>query len=381
MASGIMHIRYGSENIGSKASGAVRELSGIDSALDRIRDKIVDLPERSRSGNNLSKASSFLRKKQQEMECRQDALEVLKTQNDTFMSHVETTEKRLSKDIKHNYKQFHKETGIGKTAVALFFENLGNSAMKIVRWLNPVYVLKSAWDTVTDIAGAIADWYNNGGGKYVVDLIMSAAAAVFAVVAVLTAPLTGPVAIVCAIAASVIAIDAFASMVKSAVTVGNYYSGNEEMAHELHSKSVSEAIFGPDSTASKIYDTIVGVACVIDVTNSIAKAGKGLTKILKEVDGKGLSKFKNVAVRYGKDVWGKNVKSFTNQIRTGGFVKTMKNILTTPIPKVGDSIKGFKKITYDPIKVLMTLPKIGKTFDTSLYKNIRNWRTILKFAM
>jgi len=381
MASGVMHIRYGSEDIASKASRAARELGGVSSALDRIRDKVIDVPERSRNGNNLSKACSFLRKKQQDVERRLDALEVLKNRSDTFMSHVQTAEKRLSNNIKKDYKQFHKTTGIGKTGFAAFLEKIGQGAMNILKILNPVTALLTVAQAATSIAGAIKDWYVNGGGKYVVELFMAAAAAVFAVVAVLTAPITGPLAIVCAIAAGIIAIDALISAGKAAATVAYYYSGNQEMAHELSSMSVSEMMFGPDSTLGKVYDFVVGLACVVDVVNSLSKAVTDLKSVISKADGKGFTKFKNIISGYGKEVIGKNFNKFKDMVKQNGFGKAMGKILFSPISSVGAEIKGFKKITYDPIKVLMTLPKIAKTFDTSLYKNIRNWRTVLKFAM
>ena len=77
MANGVMTIKYGSENIASRANKAIGELSDIGSRLGSVRRKLGGIPER--RGDNLRTASSFLRKKIEQMERREAALETLLT--------------------------------------------------------------------------------------------------------------------------------------------------------------------------------------------------------------------------------------------------------------------------------------------------------------
>ena len=75
MASGTMQIQYSGVNISSLATKAWKELEDVNEKLNGVRSKLRNLPERSRSGNNLSSASAFLRKKQQQFEQKQTALD------------------------------------------------------------------------------------------------------------------------------------------------------------------------------------------------------------------------------------------------------------------------------------------------------------------
>ena len=400
MASGVMQIKYGEERIASKASKACNELDDICSSLSKVRKKLNGLPERSRSGDNLSSASAFLKKKQKQYEDRQNALEVLKTRTNNFMSKVETTEKKLSSQIKKEYKQFHKQTGIGKTRGAVILEGIGKAGkfvLKMATYLIPGYgtvkLVKDLWTAGTKIVDAIKTWYNNlpEGIKFAFKAIGAVVAAVVAVIGVVTA--IGAIAAAATAAAIAFAVVAAAGAIivgadkilGAAQAVGAaiaYFSGEKGMARELDSMSTAE-FWGPALGISPdVYNGIQTFGSVCSFIGSIGsfavKVHEGVPKMVNQ-----FGTFKDNLAAYGKSfkvqmlekVKGltglKNFKNFKSYVQKNGFKAIFTQTLKLTDKDHMGALKGLKTI-YDwanfkqiknVIKIVNADGILGKTWE------------------
>ena len=395
-----MQIKYGEERIASKASKACNELEDICSSLSKVRKKLNGIPERSRGGDNLSDASAFLKKKQKQYEKRQDALETLKTRTNNFMSKVETTEKKLSSQIKKEYKQFHKKTGIGKTRAAVILEGIGKAGkfvLKMATYLIPGYgtykLVKDLCVVGTKIVDAIKTWYNNlpEGIKFALKAIGAVVAAVVAVIGIVTA--IGAIAAAATAAAIAFAVVAAAGAIivgadkilGAAQAVGAaiaYFSGEKGMARELDSMSTAE-FWGPALGISpEVYNGIQTFGSICSFVGSIGsfavKVHEGVPKMVNQ-----FGTFKDNLAAYGKSFKGqmlekikgltgiKNFKNFKSYVQKNGF----KAIFTQTI-KLTDkdhmgALKGLKTI-YDwanfkqiknVIKIVNADGFFGKTWE------------------
>ncbi|MBR2941789.1 MAG: hypothetical protein IKB82_00160 [Clostridia bacterium] len=318
MANGVMTIKYGSEQIASKANKAIGELSDIGNRLGGVRKKLSGIPERSRWGDNLSTASSFLRKKIEQMERREAALETLKTRANEYMSKVETTEKKLSSQIKKEFKQFNKQTGIGKTRAALLLEKLKTGWDSMKRFFLetiPYYgkkIVKEIWEGVKSVGQAICTWYQEHkeairlffkGFFKVVYAAVAIYAAITAAIAITAA--TGGVGLALAIAVAIggvtSAVDAVMDAWKTAKAFGYAAKGENAKAREIDSMSVAEYFF--DSPAGqKIYNIVITTGSILGIVGSVGNVVKGAWKALSS--GTVLNKVKVFLKEMGKGLLG-----------------------------------------------------------------------------
>ena len=370
MASGVMQIKYGDERIASKASKACNELEDICSSLSKVRKKLNGLPERSRSGDNLSRASSFLKKKQQQYEKRQDALETLQKKSNTFMSKVETTEKKLSSQIKKEYKQFHKQTGIGKTRGAVILEGLkkaGAFGLKMLTYMIPGYgtikLAKDLWTAGVKVVDAIKTWYNNlpDGWKYalkivgatiaMVAVVAAAVAAVIAIgpalaavgaaggaVATAIAAVKAGATILAAGGAIISALDGLVKWGKALDVGGTYLAGDKHRASELDSQSAAEYLEGKIGFSSKAYEAIKTFGAVIGVLGGVVSVGASALENMKNFTGA------NSVIKYLKSFGTETIKKFTGISNMQGFKKYGLKVFTVNINTDADYIKGLKAI-------------------------------------
>ena len=370
MASGVMQIKYGEERIASKASKACNELEDICSSLSKVRKKLNGLPERSRGGDNLSDASAFLKKKQKQYETRQNALEVLKTRTNNFMSKVETTEKKLSSQIKKEYKQFNKQTGIGKTRGAVILEGAikyGGKAIKyLVGVLSPVVGLVNFYKTGKKLVTAIKEWYNNlsDGWKYVIKIVITTVAAVALVAAAVAAVIAlgpawaalgtvgsfaaGAIALVkfgaAALTAASATIAALDGLVKwgQAVDVGaTYLSGDKIHASELNSQSAAEYFEGKTGLYSNVYEKITTMGAYVGLAGGLISVGFATVEGMKNfATGGKLSKFVN-------SLKTETFKKFTGVSNLEGLKKYGLKVFTMKMSQDKDylsALKGLKTV-------------------------------------
>jgi len=396
MASGVMQIKYGEERIASRASKACNELEDICSSLSKVRKKLNGIPERSRGGDNLSDASAFLKKKQKQYEKRQDALETLKTRANNFMSKVETTEKKLSSQIKKEYKQFHKKTGIGKTRTAVILEGIGKAGkfvLKMATYLIPGYgtykLVKDLCVVGTKIVDAIKTWYNNlpEGLRFALEAIGAVVVAVVAVIGIVTA--IGAVAaaataaaiafaVVAAAGAIIVGADAILGAAKSIGEASLYFSGNKSAARELDSKSNAE-FFGPALGMSpETYNIIQTFGSICSLVGSIGgfavKIRDGVPKMVSKY-GTMSDKFAAYKHSFKLQIKDKvdglfgldDFKSLKDYAHNNG----LKAVFTDPI-KLGDkemmdALKGIKTLyswaTLGPLKDINTIYSQSNIFS------------------
>ena len=391
MASGTMQIQYSGVNISSLATKAWKELEDVNEKLNGVRSKLRNLPERSRSGNNLSSASAFLRKKQQQFEQKQTALEVLKQKSDTFMSNVETTEKRLSSKIKAEYKNFHNVTGIGKTAIASMLEKIAGFAAEMLPYLIPVYgqikLLKDTWGVVKKVGEAIKNWYYNlpEGVRLaikVVGAVVAVAVAVAAVVAsfgALSAAFAAGgwiAAIVPAcgfLGAAISAFDSGVSLYKACAAAGHYAFGNKSRARELDAKSNAE-LFGRHKGFYEGAMILGDVCSIIGGAGSLVKDVKKSVPKISETASWG-EKFKTYGKATIKEIFkgkagvddAKGFKKYTDG--NGGIGKGIQKLFTSDIGDLAksesgrDALKGIKTFhgwaTQKPFKEAAAIFKSG----------------------
>jgi len=390
MASGVMHIKYGSEQIAWRVRSASGELSGISSSLNSIRNTLNRLPERS-SSNNLSHASSFLRKKQQDVTRRSDALETLKERSADFMSHVQTAERQLSNNIKRSYKQFHKATGIGQSALAFILEKALDFTKKFVKKVISALAFAHIAVTLGPILAAhkafevVKNWYEKGG-KYIVDFafalvstVVTAALLIGSIVETVTGVLAegvtfgaATILVIKGLASAAVygtkLVSDFGDLIRSGKALFAHHQGNEEYAHELHTMSSGEFLFGRDSTAAKVLD---GANLIIDII-SIAKGGYTLIK-------KGASSLGKLGKGAGSGILDNITGKFTdikNYVAKNGFSKAMKNLFLTDIFSHEGGKLGFEgfKLGFDYLK---TLRKTNSFFSG----DIKSLVDILDFAI
>ncbi|MBR6570729.1 MAG: hypothetical protein IKK75_09795 [Clostridia bacterium] len=281
MASGLMSIRYSDDGIASRAGDAYRELNDVRTSLGNIRKKVNGLPERS-SRNNLSNASAFITKKTQQYEKREAALQTLQQRANVFTSHVETTENKLSDEIRQSYEAFHQVTGIGKTKIAAIFEKLQGIARDVWKFFTETLpeqikkTLENFCKMVKNIAEYIVHWVRDHWEqityfvKFAAQFAMTIVQCCLTVVAIASAILAPtPWTILAAISGVIGAFDSFISLFRQGKAMSESFNGNSAAAREIDSQSNAEFLFGDSAFGVGAYNAIMAIGSILGLVSGI----------------------------------------------------------------------------------------------------------------
>lgn len=183
MASGVMTIRYTDQSMISGAGKAADLLGGIAGSLTGVGRKISSLVERSRWGDNLSRASAFLCQKERQYDAAGSALDAFARAGSAFMGKVATVEKQISASLKGQAGSRSVMRGISGSRIAAFFSGLADGVKDFGALISGM--VTGAFSSVRDkingfvrgVADAVRGVYENAKevGDYFIRFAFSAA--------------------------------------------------------------------------------------------------------------------------------------------------------------------------------------------------------------
>jgi hypothetical protein len=285
MASGVMVIHYGSNDILRAAKGVANEFSDARDRLNTINNRVLSIRENS-SRSYLSNASYFIKLKRAQYERKNEQALRFASRADAFLEQCKDTDARVATHIEQSYKFFKRVTGIGKSAIAALFDKLWKGIKGIAKALFvvltlPLWAPLAQFFAVIRIADVIVRFYNKYKEQilYIIKAAWAFIKCVVAVVALLTITATGIMGVIAAVGAVILLVDAFVGVVRSWGAAYYSMTGRLEDARELDSMSNGEMFgsfmegcgFGSDEYWTSYYNItqIIGTACFL--VGSISK--------------------------------------------------------------------------------------------------------------
>ena len=389
MASGIMQIQYGSSAIQRNAEKVARRLDDGCSELQKIGRRIGSVKEHS-SHHYLESANAFLTVKKRQYDRKADQVEGFARQTRSFLDRAENTDKRVATRISRDYEAFRRVTGIGKSAIAAFFEELWKKAKnvfkKVLFWMNPVNRILAVIKVLTTVAEAIKKFFSNEVVRFILKavgaFILAVVAVAIAIIAwqalLVAAGVWGTIfAILSFAGAAITAASATITMMKSMVTATYAVNGNLEEARRLDKLKTSEAFgeycemigLGDAATITRIFEAVETIGLVMGTIGSLGKIALSFDKI-KTLFGSRISDFKAVLKAFSENGKITDIKNGFYQIyeftANRAYYVLNWNTNITPIMQGIDSLFSLTE------KAGGWITKAKKIFD--FFDNSNGWK-------
>lgn len=315
-------IRRTAKNAASSFGLAARHLNGVINGLD-------GQPEQS-SRNYLSHANAFLRKKVQQYENKQEALETFSSKVTDYVSDAREADKRVANFIEDRGNEFKQITGLKEGILPALLDVL-DSAVKLWKYITytlPKSLIEGVKDILVDTVEGIKRWYNEDG-KYFFKAIWDTVKVIGTICAIGTAFFVsgGTLAVIWAgftIAGGLLALTPqIADAVNSAAALTFYLTGDKDTAEMLYDMTgvdwmalMCADMFGGDvEEHAKRWQFVQNAGEFCMAIGSLLKLGtdipKGVSEIMK--NDSSLSKWKAFGIYVGGETE-KAFNPFSNKI-------------------------------------------------------------------
>jgi hypothetical protein len=301
MAAGVMAIHYRSDNIPQAARSVANEFSDAWNRLNTINNRVLSIRENS-GRNYLSNASYFIKLKRAQYEKKNEQALRFATRVDSFLGECKNTDARVATHIEQSYKFFKRVTGIGKSAVAAFFDKLWDSAKDFIAKALfvvitlPLRIALAPFFAIIKIADVVVKFYNSLPEelRYAIKAGLAIVKCALAVVALFTITATGIAAVLIAVGALILLADAFVGVLRSSAVLAYSWSGDSDMARKLDGMSNGELFgtamevwgLGDARSWAAFYDGMVIVGSVLYIGGKGIDFFKNVGDAVKGVGGK-----------------------------------------------------------------------------------------------